>query len=132
MALDFSSLKRALVNFEKAIIRAEADKSDEEIRDAVIQRFEYSYELSWKMLKRQLELESANSEIYDKMSFRELIREGAESGYIRNPEMWFKFREARNKTSHNYEEKNAKEVYLVAITLLEEARDLLNSMENRK
>lgn len=36
------------------------EPSDEEVRDAVILRFEYCYEFCWKMLKRQLEQELPN------------------------------------------------------------------------
>jgi hypothetical protein len=51
MRLDLSSWKKALNSLERAIARSTASPADEELRDAVIQRFEYCYELSWKMLK---------------------------------------------------------------------------------
>lgn len=54
MQLDLSSWKRALDTLERGIARSLATPADNEVRDAVIQRFEYCYELSWKMLKRHL------------------------------------------------------------------------------
>lgn len=46
MRLDFSPLQKAINSLERAIVRTKANPSDEELRDAVIQRFEYTYELS--------------------------------------------------------------------------------------
>jgi hypothetical protein len=59
MKLDFTSLAKAQESLGKAIHRALKEPSDEELRDAVIQRFEYTFELSWKMMKRVIESESA-------------------------------------------------------------------------
>jgi len=44
--LDLTSLEKALSNLERAIIRSQREPTDQEVRDSVIQRFEYSYELS--------------------------------------------------------------------------------------
>jgi nucleotidyltransferase substrate binding protein (TIGR01987 family) len=55
MLLDLSSFDEALASLDRAAIRAQAAPADEDLRDAVIQRFEYTYELAWKMLKRHLE-----------------------------------------------------------------------------
>ncbi len=129
--LILDSLERAIDQLERAITRAEKDKKDEEIRDAVIQRFEYTYELAWKMLKRQLEMDSPNPSTIDSLSFKELIREGAERSLIKKVEPWFNYREARNITSHTYEEKNATRVYLVALIFLPDAQELLLELKKR-
>ena len=44
--IDLTSLEKALSNLERAIIRSQREPTDQEVRDSVIQRFEYSYELS--------------------------------------------------------------------------------------
>ena len=54
--LDLTSLRKALTSLEKAIHRHLQDPEDEEVRDSVIQRFEYSYELCWKMLSKELKM----------------------------------------------------------------------------
>ncbi len=53
--LDLTSLKKALTSLQKAIERYGRVPEDEEIRDSVIQRFETSYELCWKMLSKELQ-----------------------------------------------------------------------------
>jgi nucleotidyltransferase substrate binding protein (TIGR01987 family) len=131
LKLILDSLGRAIASLEKAIVRAEMNLSDDELRDAVIQRFEYTYELCWKMLKRQLEMDSPGSAQIDSLSFKDLIREGAEKGLIPKVEPWFSYREARNITSHTYEEKQAKLVYTVALKFLPDAKQLLATLQQR-
>ena len=69
MSLDFSSLATAIGQLENSIAFAESDMAQsnddlfEQLRNSVIQCFEFTYELSWKMLKRYLE------EIRDRLIF---------------------------------------------------------------
>jgi Nucleotidyltransferase substrate binding protein like len=46
--LDFSSLKKACESLARAYQRSLTMPLDEELRDACIQRFEFSFELAWK------------------------------------------------------------------------------------
>lgn len=64
LSLDY--VKQALDSLELAL----AQPKNEFIRDAVIQRFEYSFELSWKTLKRFLKLYYAYQEGHLKDLFR--------------------------------------------------------------
>lgn len=50
------------------------DTSDMQIRDGLIQHFEFTYEISHKILKHFLEAASVNSSQFDTMSFQDLIR----------------------------------------------------------
>lgn len=129
--LDLSSYEKALKSLEKAIVRAKTDTTDLELRDAVIQRFEYTYEISWKMMRRKLEMEAASPPSIDSLSFRDFLREAAEKGLIRDVEPWFEYREARNRTSHSYDEESAKQVYAVALRFLEEAKRLFGELKAR-
>ena len=131
MKLDFSALERAVSSLERGVTRSLPDRSDEELRDAVIQRFEYTYELCWKMLKRQIEAEAATPSAVDGYSFRALLREGAERGMIFNIEDWFGYREQRNITSHTYDEQKAAAVYQTALEFLPAAQTLLKALKNR-
>lgn len=129
--LDLSSLEKALTSLEYAVKRSKKVPLDEEIRDSVIQRFEYSYELSWKMLKRQLEIDSQTPTSIDAMGFKEMIREGAERGLIDSPEVWFEYRRQRNITSHAYDETKAISVYKTALVFLQDAKLLLQKLKQR-
>ena len=124
MKIDLSSLEKAIVSLSVAIERAQTQPGDDLICDGVIQRFEYTYELSWKMLKRVLEKMSANPAEIDGFSFKELLREGAEKGLIADIEPWLTYRHQRNITAHTYDEAKAQSVYHTAIQFLTDAKDL--------
>ena len=59
------------------------------LRDGVIQRFEFTFELSWKMLKRYLE--EFGLEKVDGLNNRDLFRVGFEQGLLDDPEAWFHY-----------------------------------------
>ena len=130
--INFSSLTKAAANLERAVSRAKKSPGDTELRDAVIQRFEYTYELCWKMLKRQLEAESANPAEIDGLSFKDLLRQGADRGIVQDVEIWFVYRDQRNITAHVYDEKKAASVYQTACKFLEDAQLLLKALEERR
>lgn len=59
--LDLTPLTRALAALQRGLLRWQATPEDEELRDACIQRFEFTFELCWKMLKRRLEMDAPNA-----------------------------------------------------------------------
>lgn len=131
MRLDLTSWTRALSSLERAVARSVAAPNDEELRDAVIQRFEYSYELSWKMLKRHLEQVVPDPGAVDHWSFQHLMREAAERGLVDAVEPWIEYRHQRNRTAHVYDERTAWAVYQSARPFLGDARRLLAEVERR-
>ena len=131
MLLDFSTFEKALSSLQRVLERSSTVPGDEDIRDACIQRFEYTYELAFKMLKRQLGQELPSREELDQLSFKEVIRVGAERGLIVAPERWFDYRDKRNITSHTYDEEKAREVYSVLSDFAADAADLLARLKCR-
>jgi nucleotidyltransferase substrate binding protein (TIGR01987 family) len=137
--LDLSSLENALGALHRSIqvtlsYLAKKDSSadlKETLQAGVIQHFEFCYELSWKMLKRQLEQDLPASTFVDGMSYAELIREGAERGLIHHPERWLVYRRQRNLTSHTYEVKTANSVYKTAVAFYDDAMSLLEALNER-
>lgn len=131
MALDLSPLEKALSSLRYGLARWQASPGDEELRDAVIQRFEYSFELAWKFVKRQLSQEVPSPSSLDSMSFHELFREAARRGLVHDPERWFFFRYCRNLTSHTYDPAKAQEVADAVPSFLAEAQALLDELQAR-
>ncbi len=131
MEMDLSALAKAIESLDRAVTRSMAFPEDLEVRDAVIQRFESTYELAWKMLKRRLEADHPSPQAVDQMSFKALLREAAQRGLVRDVERWIVYREARNTTSHTYNEEAASSVHKVAVEFLEEARMLMGELEAR-
>lgn len=75
-------------------------------RDASIQRYEFTFELAWKTMKRVLTYKGilANNP-------RDSIREAAKQNLIDDPKKWFVFLENRNLTTHVYNEDVAEKIY---------------------
>jgi len=133
MKLDIMPLDRAVVSLKMGISQFKSLSDDanlkEAVRDGVIQRFEYTFELSWKMIKRYLEMYM--TEKADELSSKDLFRRGAEAGLITDSGKWFVFREARNKTSHTYDKKAAELVYNAAAEFLPYAEELVTRLKEK-
>lgn len=128
--IDYGPFERAIASLAEGIAQVQAFPDDDLRRDGVIQRFEYTYELSWKMLKRHLESVAPDPDRYDGFSFRQLIRAGAERGLLRSGlEEWTSFRRARSITSHVYDREKAMEVFAAIPGFLAEASFLLERMK---
>ena len=74
--------------------------------DATIQRFEFCFELAWKLMKAVLEYEGIEAN-----SPRGCIREGWKQRLISNAEAWLEMMEKRKLSSHTYDENVAREIY---------------------
>lgn len=105
--------------------------ADEELRDACIQRFESTFELCWKMLKRRLEIDLPNAAEVDAMSYRALMRAGAEQGLVPDVAPWWIYRDKRNITSHTYDAVKAAEVAAVLPAFARDAEALLAALRQR-
>ncbi|HEV7671372.1 MAG TPA: nucleotidyltransferase substrate binding protein [Thermoanaerobaculia bacterium] len=121
--LILTPFRKALASLDKALEQVK----NEFVRDATIQRFEYTYELARKMIERHF-LWVGASEVRS-LARRELFREAARVGLIDEPETWFDYNEARNKTSHTYNEAAAEEIYEKARLFARDAHRLLEELE---
>lgn len=128
MDLNIEPLQKAFHSLTRGMERAKKDLTDLEVRDGCIQRFEYTYELSIKLIKRYIEKENPISENVDQMNFRDLLRLSAEIGLIKNVQDWFVFREAHNNTSYNYDEGNAKKTFETIPSIIEHIQFLINKL----
>lgn len=130
--IDLTPLSNAVDRLSEGLARYLRDVSDTQIRDGLIQRFEFTYELSHKLLKRYLESVSPSPDEYDAADFQYLIRSGNEQGLLLGDwPVWRKYRDMRSKTSHTYDEKVALEVVEGIAPFLDEARHLLQQISER-
>ncbi|RRN43623.1 nucleotidyltransferase [Lautropia dentalis] len=127
--LDLTPLDNAIARLDEGWTRYQRDVSDIQIRDGLIQRFEFTYEISHKMLRRFLELTSANPAEFDGMAFQDMIRTGNERGLLLGDwPAWRKYREMRSRTSHTYDEEVAIEVVKGIPAFQREAAHLLQRL----
>ena len=125
-------LEKALTSLKEAWDEYQKNTSNTFVRDSVIQRFEYTFELSHKILRRFLsETESSRAEISE-MFFNELIRLGCKRGLLLNDlEVWDKYRKSRNLTSHNYDEFNADNITVIIPVFIEDIEYELAKIKER-
>lgn len=98
-------LKKAYKKLKESVNRNYL--KDDIVLDAGIKRFEFTYELSWKLMKAYLEY-NGNLEA---ISPRKAIKESFKEGLIEDGEIWLKMLLDRNRTSHTYNEESAIEIF---------------------
>lgn len=114
LAIELNMAKLSLNEFKKAIDSLlesqnllnqtkEGTPEYKAFRDACIQRFEFCVELSWKISMRLLGSQVAAA--------KPAIREMGRNNLIDEVSPWMDFIDARNETSHSYDEAIAKKVY---------------------
>ncbi len=128
--LDITPLLNAIERLDEGLKRYQQDISDIQIRDGLIQRFEFTYELSHKMLKRYLEMTSPSADTIDQMTFQDLIRSSNERHLLLGNWLdWRNYREMRSRTSHTYDENTALDVVAGIPKFLEEVQFLGAKLE---
>lgn len=109
--------------------RYQINTNDTGIRDAVIQRFEFTYSIALKTLNKYL-VEYSFIPI-KQLSFNEMIRTANQLDLLKsNLEKWTEFREMRNLTSHTYDEEVAEKVVRIVPDFYEEVSFLLQKLKD--
>lgn len=106
----FSNYRKALAQMGKAVDMVSArlgsvTDQDELMAEGLIQRYEYTHELAWKVMKDYEEYQG----LTDIMGSRDAIRIALQSGLI-NDDRWMDTIADRNLTSHNYDDETAQRI----------------------
>jgi nucleotidyltransferase substrate binding protein (TIGR01987 family) len=132
MEIDISALERSIARLEEAVAAHQADPSQTLIRDGLVQRFEFTYEIAHRLLRRYLAAEAGPPELVVSMNFADIIRLGNERGLLLGDwRRWKTYRDMRARTSHSYDEAVALEVVAGIPAFLEEARYLRDRLLER-
>ncbi len=92
-------------------------------KDATIQRFEFTFELTWKTIQEYI-----RDQGFECKSPKNCIREGVKLEIINSVEDWFEFLDNRNLIAHSYNEKLADKIYRKAIKFPKEIDKLLKEI----
>ncbi|OOS00383.1 hypothetical protein B0186_05945 [Canicola haemoglobinophilus] len=117
--LDIAPFENAFISLgntlEKLADEQWFNAQEEIVQDTLIagtiQKFEFVYELSIKMLKRQLKAMADFEDEIDQSDFRDVLRLSVKAGLINDIESWIKYRQMRNITSHTYDQSKAQQIY---------------------
>lgn len=108
-----SKLEEKLSKFSEAVKRLEEAVSDynsynvSSIRDGVIQRFEFCTELAWKAAREYL-IEQGYTDIN---SPKAVMKQAYADNLINDEQLWIELLNARNQTSHIYDEETASDIF---------------------
>jgi len=100
----YKDFKSALKRLNAAL--SEDIKKGDIVIDGTIQRFEFTFELSWKLMKGVLAQNGIQAG-----TPRDAIKESYQAGMIEDGKGWIKILESRNQTSHIYNKSKAREIY---------------------
>ena len=98
-----AKLLRALGRFGDVL--AKQPRPGDDLADAAIQRFEFSFETFWRVLRAALETEGVDSP-----SPRAALRGAYAAGWIEDEALWLGMLRARNLTSRTYDAETAQTV----------------------
>ncbi len=102
---------------------------DEMIKEGLIQRFEYTHELAWTVMKDYAEFQGDSTV----GGSRDATREALQLKLISEGDVWMDMIKSRNKTSHTYNEETANEIYLKILNEYFPAFQEFNkTMENKR
>ena len=131
--LDISALENAETRLQEMLIRYKKESYDEAVRDSVIQRFEFTYSIVLKTLRKYFMERAFILDNINQMSFNEMIRTASQLNLIKsNLEKWTIYREMRNMTSHTYDEVVALQVVNIIPDFSDEVAYLIASLKESK
>lgn len=121
----YMNLKKAYVKLQE--VSNLYDGHDEIIRDSLIQRFEFTYELTHKTLKEAMQYLGVTLE----NSFpRTIFKKAYVNNLISDDMVWIHLLEDRNSKSHIYNEKLADEVAnLIVKDYVKAIGELIDNLE---
>ena len=109
--MSLEKIENIYADFRKALERLK-EALDEDLSkgniivDGAIQRFEFTFELAWKLAKAMLNYNGLEAD-----SPRPVIKEAFKANIIKDGQSWIDMLEDRNKTSHIYDEAQAVGIY---------------------
>lgn len=128
--LDLTTFENAINSLVEILNVWNSDKTNDIIRDSMIQRFEYTFSFSVKIMNRFLNLQS--HEGINSMTFNEIIRKSNQYGLLMSGlEMWDEYRQKHNMTSHAYDKNIADDVVSIIPDFKDEAVYLLNKLKEK-
>jgi nucleotidyltransferase substrate binding protein (TIGR01987 family) len=102
----FSNFTIAFQSLTEAVALSQQRELSALEQQGLIQSFEFTHELAWKMLKDYLEYQGVNNIV----GSRDASRVAFQNALIQDGEVWMQMIAARNQTSHTYNLKVAQSV----------------------
>ncbi|MCY4524889.1 MAG: HI0074 family nucleotidyltransferase substrate-binding subunit, partial [Halobacteriovoraceae bacterium] len=130
-SLDLSSLENSVKKLEEGMNLFKKEDTAM-FKESLIYRFQVSYDVCIKMIKRYLKEVSCNPGELAKMTFTQIVREANKTGIITHTlEKWKKYRECRSKVSHIDDEKIEKDILSIIPDFLKELSFVMAALKGK-
>jgi len=103
----FNNYLKAFQTLAEAVELSEQRELSDLEKQGLIQRFEYTHELAWNVLKDYLE----NKGVTNLLGSKDATRSAFKNGLIEEGEDWMDMIKVRNRTSHAYESEEAEAIF---------------------
>ena len=131
--LDFTALENSLQRLGEVVEIYKKNPQDTIVRDSLIQRFEFTYSITLKTLRKYFIERAFIVDDVNKLSFNEMVRTAMQLNLLKSDlAKWTEFREMRNLTSHTYDENVALKVSGIVPDFYEEITYLLKELNGIK
>lgn len=101
------NFRSAAARLSEALDEYASTPSSTVVRDGVIQRFEFTFELAWKSLREYMEDQGA---AMDAVFSKQVFKAAYAAGLIDDGQVWLDMLASRNVTSHVYDDAQAAQV----------------------
>lgn len=115
---------KAVIRLSEALDELAQNPDSTVVRDGVIQRFEFTFELAWKSLREYMEDQGV---VTDAIFSKQVFKSAYAANMIDDEQLWVGMLNARNITSHVYDDAQAAQVvaairdnYIAPLTALAE------------
>ena len=130
MKIEISSLKNALDTVKESVDILKNNREEylrTSLEDSLVKRFEYTLELSKKMMKKILK------KFYDKpeeeLTVNNIFRFMYGLNFISNTESWRNYHEKRNNTAHEYNLEKSRKLLELIPDFINDVEELINNIE---
>jgi nucleotidyltransferase substrate binding protein (TIGR01987 family) len=131
--LDFTAIENFLQRLGEVVEIYKKNPQDTIVRDSLIQRFEFTYSITLKTLRKYFIERAFIVDDVNKLSFNEMVRTAMQLNLLKSDlAKWTEFREMRNLTSHTYDENVALKVSGIVPDFYEEITYLLKELKGIK
>lgn len=131
--LDFTALENSLQRLGEVVEIYKKNPQDTIVRDSLIQRFEFTYSITLKTLRKYFIERAFIVDDVNKLSFNEMVRTAMQLNLLRSDlAKWTEFREMRNLISQTYDENVALKVSGIVPDFYEEITYLLKELKGIK
>lgn len=129
-SINLTPLKKAFEQFQTMYYFYQENQEEsiveEVVNESLVHRFEYCEDLFWKLLRKNLleqkgvDIENAPKTVYRRASQLEIL----------DFEVWVEFLNAKNQSSHTYNEETLEEVLSVMGDFAEHGKNVLKYLED--